>query len=129
MISGCYTEKLQNVFKKYEQIAFAYLFGSVANGEQTALSDVDIAVYISKGVHFSFEDTLHFQGDCCRVLKRNDVDVLVLNNTRNLILLEDIIRHGRIIYNTDSRLLDDFELNTLHVAHDFKWQRLRELGV
>ena len=124
-----YAEKLQKVFIKYEQIAFAYLFGSVATGEQTALSDVDIAVYLDKGACFSFEDSLHFQGDCCRVLKRNDVDVLVLNNTRNLLLLEEIIRNGQIIYNTDSKLLDDFELGTLHVACDFKLQRLRELGV
>ncbi len=81
---------VQGVFEKYEQIAFAYLFGSVATGEQTAMSDVDIAIYLRQGVHFSFDDTLQFQGDCCRILKRNDVDVLVLNNTRNLILLEDI---------------------------------------
>ena len=90
---------------------------------------MDITVYLGKGACFSFEDSLHFQGDCCRVLKRNDVDVLVLNNTRNLLLLEEIIRNGQIIYNTDSKLLDDFELGTLHVACDFKLQRLRELGV
>ncbi len=127
--SNCYAEILKKVFIKYEQIVFAYLFGSVAKGEHTALSDIDIAVYLCKGACFSFEDTLHFQGDCCRILKRNDVDVLVLNSTRNLVLLEDIIRNGQLIYNTDFELLDDFELNTLHVAYDFKWQRLRELGV
>ena len=120
---------MQKVFIKYEPIAFAYLFGSVATGEQTALSDVDIAVYVRKGSHFSFEDTLHFQGDCCRVLKRNDVDVLILNTTRNLFLLEDIIRNGQVIYNTAPDLLDDFELTTLHVSCDFKWQRRREMGI
>ena len=129
MNSNHYAEILQKVFFKYEQMAFAYLFGSVATDEQTALSDVDIAVYIREGVRFTFEDTLHFQGDCCRVLNRNDVDVLVLNKTRNLILLEDVIRNGQIIYNTDPDLLEGFELGTLHVAYDFKWQRLRELGV
>jgi predicted nucleotidyltransferase len=120
---------LNGVFENYEQIAFAYLFGSVATGEQTALSDIDIAIYLRQGAHFSFDDTLQFQGDCCRILKRNDVDVLVLNKTRNLILLEDVIRNGQIIYNTDPDLLEGFELGTLHVAYDFKWQRLRELGV
>ena len=128
MNSDHYKETLQEVFFEYEQIAFAYLFGSVAAGEQTALSDIDIAVYLRKYAHFSFEDTLQFQGDCCRILKRNDVDVLIINKTRSLLLLEDIIRNGQIIYNTDSRLLDDFELSTLHVACDFKWQRLQELG-
>ena len=120
---------LDSVFRNYDQIAFAYLFGSVATGEQTAMSDVDIAIYLRLGVHFSFDDTLQFQGDCCRILRRNDVDVLVLNKTRNLILLEDIIRKGRIIYNADQNLLDDFELKTLHLACDFRYQRQRELGV
>ena len=129
MSSDSFAEILQKVFIKYEQIAFAYLFGSVAVGEQTALSDLDIAVYLRKGARFSFEDTLHFQGDCCRVLKRNDVDVLVLNNTRNLILLDAVIRKGHIVYNVAPQLRDDFELETLHIAHDFKLQRQRELGV
>ncbi len=129
MLADRYHEMLQKVFVKHKQVAFAYLFGSVAKGEQTALSDIDIAVYLCKGTSFSFDDTLHFQGDCCRVLKRNDVDVLVLNTTRNLLLLEDVIRNGQIIYNMDPELLDDFELGTLHLACDFKRQRLRELGV
>ncbi len=129
MISDRFSEKLQKVFIKYEQIAFAYLFGSVAAGEQTSLSDVDIAVCLKKGAHFSFEDTLHFQGDCCRVLKRNDVDVLVLNTTRNLLLLDNIIRNGKVIYNKAPDLLNDFELAILHISCDFKWQRHREMGV
>ena len=124
-----YTEILHKVFVKYGKVAFAYLFGSVATEDQTVLSDIDIAIYLKKGTRFSFNDTLQFHGDCCRVLKRNDVDVLVLNKVRNLILLEDIICNGQSIYNTDPILLNDFELNTLHIAKDFKLQRLRETGV
>ena len=116
------------VLKKYPQIAFAYLFGSVATGEQTVLSDIDIAIFHYYNSVFSFDDTLQFQGDCCRVLKRNDIDVLVLNKTSNLILLEDVIRNGQIIYNSAPQLVDDFELNTLHLVCDFKYQRQREMG-
>ena len=123
------TKNLLPVLTKYPQIAFAYLFGSVATGEHTALSDVDIAVFHRFDSSFSFDDTLRFQGDCCRVLKRNDVDVLVLNKTSNLILLDDIIRNGLIIYNKEPRLLDDFELSTLHLVCDFKQQRQQEMGV
>jgi len=42
MNSAHYKEILPEVFIKYDQIAFAYLFGSVATGEQTTLSDIDI---------------------------------------------------------------------------------------
>ncbi|MGB5984946.1 MAG: nucleotidyltransferase domain-containing protein [Desulfobacterales bacterium] len=36
--------KLRSIFGEYPQIAFAYLFGSQATGEQTLLSDVDQAI-------------------------------------------------------------------------------------
>ena len=120
---------LTPVFNKHPKIAFAYLFGSVATEEQTLLSDVDIAIFHYPDVNFSFDNTLQFQGDCCRVLKRDDVDVLVLNKTSNLILLDDVIRKGRIILNKDPQLLDDFELKTLHLVCDFKYQRNKEMGV
>jgi predicted nucleotidyltransferase len=61
MTTDRYSEILRKVFIKYEQIAFAYLFGSVAIGEQTALSDLDVAVYPRKGARFTFDDTLYFQ--------------------------------------------------------------------
>lgn len=110
---------LNAVCKKYPEIAFAYLFGSCATGEQTAMSDIDIAIYLNKKSAFRFNKLLLFHGDCCRVLQRNDIDILVLNTTRNLILLKEIITKGKIIYNINQNLLDDFELNTLHNVHDF----------
>ena len=110
---------LNAVCRKYPEIAFAYLFGSYATGEQTALSDIDIAIYLNKPSTFSFNRLLLFHGDCCRVLQRNDIDILVLNTTRNLILLKEIITMGKIIYNINQELLDDFEVRTLHVVHDF----------
>lgn len=118
---------LKNVCERYPAITFAYLFGSQATGQQTAMSDIDIAIYHLKNMPFSFNDRLQFHGDCCRILKRNDVDVLVLNTTKNLILLEEIIRKGEIIYNINQQLLDEFELKTLHAVCDFKNQRRREM--
>ncbi|MFQ5750398.1 MAG: nucleotidyltransferase domain-containing protein, partial [bacterium] len=37
--------KLQKYFSTRQDIAFAFLFGSQANGQTHKLSDVDIAVY------------------------------------------------------------------------------------
>jgi len=120
---------LTTVFKKHPKIAFAYLFGSVTTEEYSPLSDVDVAVFHYRDANFSFEDTLQLQGDCCRILKRNDVDLLVLNKVYNLILLDNVIRKGRIILNREPQLLNDFELKTLHLACDFKYQRYREMGI
>lgn len=117
--SECPQRPLTAVCEKYPEIAFAYLFGSCASGEQTAMSDVDLALYHNKESDFSFNKLLLFHGDCCRALQRNDIDILVLNTTKNLILLNEIITKGKIIYNTNQNLLDEFEVNTLHRAHDF----------
>ena len=111
---------LNGVCKKYSEIAFAYLFGSYATDEQTETSDIDIAVYLNNKSDFNFNKLLLFHGDCCRALKRNDIDVLVLNTTKNLILLNDILTTGKIIYNSNQKLLDDFALRTSHAVHDFK---------
>jgi len=118
--------ELNAVCSKYPEIAFAYLFGSYATGEQSAMSDVDIALYLNKNADFNFNKLLLFHGDCCRILHRNDIDILVLNTTKNLLLMKDIITKGRILYNINQELLDDFEISTLHTAHDFTERPLRE---
>jgi hypothetical protein len=39
-------EVLHRVFERYDRIVLAYLFGSLARGQETGLSDVDIAVLL-----------------------------------------------------------------------------------
>ena len=117
---------LSAVCKKYPEIAFAYIFGSYATGEQSALSDIDIALYLEKQSNFDFNKLLLFHGDCCRALQRNDIDILVLNTTKHLILIKNIITKGKIIYNVNQELLDDFEVKTLHTVHDFTERNLPE---
>lgn len=120
---------LKPVFEKYTEILAAYLFGSCAAEDETALSDIDLAIFVENPKSFSLTDKLAVHADCCRILKRNDLDLVVLNQTRNLILLEQIIKTGIIIWNQNSPLFDEFELKTLHFAQDFKYQRFREMGV
>jgi len=120
-------QPLDAVMKRHHLILFAYLFGSYATGEQAAMSDIDIAIFVENVKGISFNEKLLFHGDCCRALKRNDVDILVLNTTKNLVLLEDIICDGKIIYNCDQDILDDFEVKALHKIHDFKENPLLEM--
>ncbi|MBI4746683.1 MAG: nucleotidyltransferase domain-containing protein [Deltaproteobacteria bacterium] len=121
---------LSPVFERSGSILFAYLFGSVAKGEVTPLSDMDIAVYLSDVDPAAvFDVKLSLYGDICRALKRNDVDLVVLNTVANNMLLEDIIRHGVVIYDRDIDAREDFEVTSLHQAIDFKTQRLAVMGV
>ncbi len=124
------SKKLSQIFRKYrKEILFAYLFGSVAEGSQTVLSDVDIAVYTTSLQGFELKERLTFQSDCCRALGRDDVDVVVLNQARNLILMEEIIRNGYVILDQDPDRRIEFEVKILHQTIDFRLQRKAMIGV
>lgn len=106
------------------KILFAYLFGSQARGEATVASDFDLAVYCAgSGPEEFFAVRLDLYGDLCRALRRNDVDILILNSA-NTILRDEVVRHGLLIYDRDSEARMDFEVKALHHALDFKSQRL-----
>lgn len=121
---------LSPVFERSGSIRFAYLFGSMAKGEVAPLSDIDIAVYlgdVEPMAVFDFKLSLH--GGISRALNRNDVDLVVLNTLANNMLIEDIIRHGVVIYDRDTDAREDYEVTSLHQAIDFKTQRLAVMGV
>ena len=120
---------LQPVFLKYPEIVFAYLFGSLAEGTCRKTSDVDLAVYVAQPHDFSFSRKLQLHGDCCRALQRNDVDLVILNQTRNVILVEQIVTTGEIILNRDQDLLDDYVVRQRHQAIDFRLHRKSTMGV
>ncbi len=124
------TKELKWFFEKHaDQVRFAYLFGSAARGNQTVLSDIDIAVYITKETTDAFDAKLSLHADLCRALKRNDVDVLVLNTATNLILLDEVVRTGLVLYDADPEARVEFELGILHQALDFKHHRTAVMGV
>ena len=121
---------LSSVFEKVGIVQFAYFFGSVAKGDNTNLSDMDIAVYLRDVDPMAvFDVKLSLHGDICRALNRNDVDLVVLNTVANNMLIEDIIRHGVVIYDRDIDAREDYEVTSLHQAIDFKTQRLAIMGV
>ena len=112
-----------------DQVRFAYLFGSLAERKEGPLSDVDVAVFLTdRCASDHFDVKLSLLADFCRALGRNDVDVVVLNHTRNLMLLDGIIRSGIVLLDQDPRLRADFELLALHRAIDFKTQRAAFMG-
>ena len=123
--------KLAPVFSKYhEELVAVYLFGSMAREETTPLSDIDIALLIrnndkKNGASLKFR----LYTDMCRTLKRNDVDLLLLSLSGNLLLNDEIVRHGNVLYSTDDEAREEFELKLLHRSTDFKFQRKHIMGV
>jgi len=130
MTSNDITEKIRPVIEKYkDHILFAYLFGSAAKNDLRPLSDIDIAIFFHKGEKESYFDLkLAIHADICRVLKRNDIDVVVLNITTNLMILDEIVRYGIVLFEGDKNLREEFEHKILHLAIDFKEQRKAVVG-
>ena len=121
---------LQPILEKYrDKIISAYLFGTGATGEMHPRSDIDIALLFS-GTTGSYVDLkLSLYADFCRVLKRDDIDVLVLNTANNLILLDQVIRLGIVLFDRDKDLREEFEHRILHRTIDFKKQRFANMGI
>ncbi len=118
-------QKLSPVWESFPEVKFAYLFGSLARGKAGPLSDLDLAVYLEPYSHKRFLD---LYAACSRALKRDDLDLVVLNRTENLILLESIIREGKLLFERDPGVRFEFEVETLHLALDFRETRRRILG-
>jgi len=124
--------ELYPIFEKYkDRIIFVYLFGSTVKNDLIGpLSDIDIAFFLHKEEKESYLDfRLDILSDICKVLKRDDVDIVILNVTTNMMLLEEIIRYGVVLYDKDRNLREEFEQKILHQAIDFREQRKATVGV
>jgi len=77
--------------------------------------------------NLDFKLTLY--ADCSRLLKRNDIDIVMLNNLKNLILAESIVRNGVLLHETNQNQRINFELKTIHNAIDFRYQRKLAMGL
>jgi len=104
--------------KKYLQnnttIVFGYLFGSYANGTYNNRSDVDIALYLND---LSLDNRLQISYELSKLLKK-DVDLVVLNEVKNIYLLENIFNQSVVVKESDERI--DFELVKQHDILDYK---------
>ncbi len=105
--------ELEELFQR-NQVVLAYLFGSQARGESGRLSDVDIAVLISSQVpEGEWGDIqLVLISELMGLLRRNDIDLLILNRATPL-LADRAIRYGNPIYEPDPLTRVRFETETL----------------
>ena len=78
------------------------------------LSDMDIALYLKDT---SLDNKLQINYEISKLLKK-DVDLVILNEIRNIYLLEDIINYSIVIKDNDQRF--DFEVIKQHEVLDYK---------
>ncbi len=120
IFSAAELKKLRSLFKKYRAIRIVYLFGSRATGTAGKGSDYDFAVYVNpKTIKHSFDLLLNLMGQIPLILKTDRVDVVILNNLENLILKNNIVTQGQVIYETTKRRFD-IELAIIGEYRDFR---------
>ncbi len=114
-------KKLKEYLKKQKSVRLVYLFGSRATDKQSPLSDVDIAVYLDEKLNKKqrFRTQLKLIGDICSILKRNDVDVVVMNDA-SVFLNFEIIKHNKVLVNKDNEERVDREVKSMKYYLDRK---------
>ncbi len=98
MITDAHLDELKALFIKHG-VVLAYLFGSQAEGTARASSDVDIAVLLALGTSRDcyFDVRLDLTNALMDILRKNEVDVVILNETTPL-LSHQIVKYGRLLY-------------------------------
>ena len=110
---------LRDYFSSQQDVIAAYLFGSWVAGRARPDSDVDTAVLLSEedGV-VRFERRLRLMSEVSDVCGR-EADVVVLNDAPPL-LQDQVLRHGRLIFERDRRSWVEFEVRAGKVYADLK---------
>lgn len=107
-------EELKNYLNTSINVDFGYLFGSYFSGNETTNSDIDIALYL-KNVTVDIKLQLIYE---LSKLLQKDVDLVILNEVKNIYLLEDILDNSVVLKDSDAKI--DFELVKRHDILDFK---------
>ena len=99
-------------------------------GLEVESGDIDMAVFLNEpAVDFVFDVKIDLYLDLTRALKRNDIDLVMMNRCKNLMLLYGIISDGYVIFDGDPATRIDYEQRLLHQAIDFIGQRKMALGI
>ena len=112
-------ESVKQLLKSYDFIDFALLFGSYARDKQTALSDIDIAIYTSRSIG------LLEQGNILSVLEEKlgkKIDLILLNGLEkeNAKMAFNIVDNHKVILNKQQQKYIDFKANTYKYYFDLK---------
>lgn len=100
-----------------EEVIFAYLFGSLAKGWVGPLSDIDIAVYLTKETDF-IQKKLYILGQLNDILKTDEIDLVVLN-VAPLSLERSILEHKKTIVDKTPFVRHRYESLVMRKYFDF----------
>ena len=103
---------LAEYLQRHAEIEAAYILGSVAQGTNNALSDIDIAILIddqqiNEGV-FRYGYKAEIIADLIKMLKTSNVDLVILNEA-NTLLRHRVLYHGKLIHSKNEKSASNFK--------------------
>jgi len=110
-------------FKADGDIICIYLFGSYAEGKQTPISDVDLAILLDKGFPADrfFKKKLELLALTTLLLKTDEVDLLILNEAPS-VLAYRVLSKGRLLWVNKAKRsqIVNFQVRTYDHFFDFR---------
>lgn len=105
---------LAQEFERDARINALYLFGSYGHGRPKPLSDIDVAVLLRNGIHFSkyWDIKLDLLIKTNRILGTDEIDFVLLNKAP-YDLAYDIVKNGKILFCRDERERVNFQEKTV----------------
>lgn len=116
---------VREYLNKHPKVVFAYIFGGLARGRVSPLSDVDIAIYTVDGADI-VQEKLEILGKLNELLKTDEVDLVVLN-TAPLPLAARIIKNKIIMVDKIPFTRHTFESLIIREYFDFSRKEMNIL--
>jgi predicted nucleotidyltransferase len=110
--------EVQRLLERDKTVIFAYLFGGMATGRVTPLSDVDIAVYVSNEADLRTYK-LELFDELTGVLGTAELDLIILNSAP-LSLSGRIVQSRKVLVDKDPHRRYEYESITLRKFFDFQ---------
>jgi len=106
---------LTDFFIQDGNILFAYLFGGLARGRFSPLSDVDLALFLKKEKKTDYLETF---GDITEILGTGEIDLVILNKAP-LSLSGRILQSRKVLVDKAPFVRHRYESLTLRMFFDF----------
>lgn len=111
-------EKARQILSSAENIAAAYVFGSIVRGRLTPFSDLDIAILFREGLVPNTLGILELRETLTSTLGI-DVDIACLNTAGPILVLQ-VLRKGEKIIEHDTYALAQFVIRAVNAYDDLK---------
>ena len=111
---------ISDLFKQYDEIQMAYLYGSYATDFKNKFSDIDIGIVLESNFN---ESPLYFARLSSKIEESYhysiEIDLRILNYCSPRFLFQ-VIKNAKILYVKDKNFKDEYELKVINQYLDIK---------